>query len=447
MASGTRYKQRATLITPSTPASLPQTVSRTASSCHSNRVLAKLFRSASSVGSAQNNLTVSSPNDPAEREAEQVAAEVMRMPEEAVPTKIGTAPPHIHRKCSACEEEENQLQRSATEESPARIPSIVSSVLSSPGARLPTATRAFLEPRFGQDFSQVRVHTSGQAAESAAAVRAKAYTVGNDIVFGQRESPTGNLHLLAHELAHVVQQSSGQESLVGSVRKTGIRDKATLFPQLMRQASDAGSPVCNNSSRLDSIAQTYRDMIADARGRGANIAADNLQHFLTGSGTKRSLPVNWLRGFSSLLSAERKNQERFEKSLNDISNGLKDGEVRNFADNWDRMFTAGVTEELYYASGTSTVRSSGNFEIKRSKDTVSITGRVNHHWFDPYDWHAGLRAYIPGHGSVSDQDALEVQQCRGAKPYDMEADWSQTLNATIEVGWVYNKKQFNWNGP
>jgi len=83
------------------------------------------------------------------------------------------------------------------------------------GNRLPGDVRAFFEPRLGHDFSQVRIHTGGQAAESAEAVKANAYTLGSDIVFGQgRYAPrtTEGIRLLAHELTHVVQQSRGGAS-------------------------------------------------------------------------------------------------------------------------------------------------------------------------------------------------------------------------------------------
>jgi hypothetical protein len=90
-------------------------------------------------------------------------------------------------------------------------PPIVYEVLRSAGQPLDPNTRAFLEPRFGYDFSHVRVHTDAQAAKSAQAVGALAYTVGRDIVFGAGQySPgvSGGQRLLAHELAHVVQQQS-----------------------------------------------------------------------------------------------------------------------------------------------------------------------------------------------------------------------------------------------
>ncbi|HEY6155901.1 MAG TPA: DUF4157 domain-containing protein [Gemmatimonadales bacterium] len=82
-------------------------------------------------------------------------------------------------------------------------------MLREPGQPLDAATRAYMEPRFGLDFSDVRVHTDSRAAESARAVNAKAYTVGRDIVFGtvQRDLPsTKECQLLAHELVHTVQQ-------------------------------------------------------------------------------------------------------------------------------------------------------------------------------------------------------------------------------------------------
>jgi hypothetical protein len=89
------------------------------------------------------------------------------------------------------------------------IPPIVHDVLSSPGKPLDKATRAFFEPRFAHDFSSVRVHTDSRAGQSARAVNAHAYTLGSNLVFdrGQYAPHTQDgQRLLAHELAHVVQQ-------------------------------------------------------------------------------------------------------------------------------------------------------------------------------------------------------------------------------------------------
>jgi hypothetical protein len=88
-------------------------------------------------------------------------------------------------------------------------PPLVDEVLRSSGQPLDPATRAFMEPRFGRDLSQVRVHSDSKAAESAQSVDALAYTSGHNIVFGQAPRTP---RLLAHELAHVAQQTEGRSS-------------------------------------------------------------------------------------------------------------------------------------------------------------------------------------------------------------------------------------------
>src|SRR5207344_1937947 len=75
-----------------------------------------------------------------------------------------------------------------------------------PGQPLGPATRAYFEPRFGYDFSQVRVHSDTRAAESARSVNALAYTLGSNVVFGAGQyapASSAGQRLLAHELAHV----------------------------------------------------------------------------------------------------------------------------------------------------------------------------------------------------------------------------------------------------
>ncbi len=84
------------------------------------------------------------------------------------------------------------------------------------GRPLPGTVREFMEPRFGADFSSVRVHTGGEAAQLNRSVSAQAFTLGKDIYLGEGktdlESPEGK-KLLAHELTHVVQQSEAASSI------------------------------------------------------------------------------------------------------------------------------------------------------------------------------------------------------------------------------------------
>jgi hypothetical protein len=107
------------------------------------------------------------------------------------------------------------LHRAAASPSaPETVPRIVGETLRSPGQTLDPQTQAFFETRFGQDFSGVRIHTDTRAAQSAQAVKALAYTVGSDIAFasGRFAPATGEgRRLLAHELAHVVQQPHASE--------------------------------------------------------------------------------------------------------------------------------------------------------------------------------------------------------------------------------------------
>ena len=95
------------------------------------------------------------------------------------------------------------------------VPGIVHDVLRSGGEPLSTPVRAHMESRFGRDFSQVRVHADERAAEASEAVDARAFTAGRSIVFGageyQPETGPGRM-LLAHELAHVVQQGASTEA-------------------------------------------------------------------------------------------------------------------------------------------------------------------------------------------------------------------------------------------
>lgn len=128
------------------------------------------------------------------------------------------------------------LLRAATESASPNppIPGVVHDVVNSPGTPLDSQTRAFFEPRFGDDLSHVRVHADHRAAESADAINAKAYTFGHDLVFGAGqyapETDAGK-RLLAHELTHV-RQARRQRGRVLRVPKNpeGTPFEAEVFP-------------------------------------------------------------------------------------------------------------------------------------------------------------------------------------------------------------------------
>jgi hypothetical protein len=162
------------------------------------------------TGAIQARLRVSQPGDPDELEADRIAERV---------TSGASTIPSIQRKCDCptggpcleCEDEDLKgIHRKAKADSPAHAtaPADVVKHLG-PGRPIDRSDRSFLESRLGHDFSSVRVYAGPEAADSAKAIDARAYTAGNNIVFGEDQFAPGTLsglQLLAHELVHVIQQ-------------------------------------------------------------------------------------------------------------------------------------------------------------------------------------------------------------------------------------------------
>ena len=173
----------------------------------------------------QAKLEVGAVDDPLEREADRVAEQVMRMPDPAAGASLtqsdtSSVSPTLSASTTAAQRKPALAQDSGTVSSAGasgmEAPPMVHEVLRSPGQPLDAAARAFFEPRFSHSFEQVRIHTDPAAAASAREVSALAYTRGHDIVFASGQfAPTGECgrRLLAHELAHVVQQGAAEQSI------------------------------------------------------------------------------------------------------------------------------------------------------------------------------------------------------------------------------------------
>jgi peptidoglycan hydrolase-like protein with peptidoglycan-binding domain len=168
---------------------------------------------------------------------------------------LSSQTPALRRKCAGCEgEEEKKLQTkpagvAAPAASPA--PSLVHDALRASGRPLDHSTRAFMEPRFGHEFSHVRVHTDGLASRSAEAVAARAYTVGSNIAFRSGEyapDTVAGRSLLAHELAHVVQQGAARPAMLRRVHADAAGRKQFDSPDY---AGDPKLEAClNDEDRL-----------------------------------------------------------------------------------------------------------------------------------------------------------------------------------------------------
>lgn len=190
------------------------------SSCSSELKL-QMRRNPSRRPSIQPKVAVGPVDDPFEREADTVAERVMRMPDPAAPVipegPAFSAVPisQIQRACSDCDthddEDEGVLRRKAespgadTETAAEARPS--GSHLTQGGFAMPAGVRGFFETRFARDFSPVRIHTGAEAARLNDSLGSYAFTYSNHIWLGQGHS-VGPTSLLAHELAHVVQQTA-----------------------------------------------------------------------------------------------------------------------------------------------------------------------------------------------------------------------------------------------
>jgi hypothetical protein len=162
------------------------------------------------VAGIQAKLKVGQPGDIYEQEADRMADEVMRMPEPGVQRQDDEK--RIKSKLLA--EQITPLVQRHVEKGGEVTSNLESRIdaLRDGGQPLPESVRAFFEPRFRYDFSKVRVHTDSRATELARAVNARAFTIGQNVVFdrGQYAPVTSEgQRLLAHELIHVVQQSQG----------------------------------------------------------------------------------------------------------------------------------------------------------------------------------------------------------------------------------------------
>jgi len=165
-------------------------------------------------GMLQRKLAIGASNDPLEQEADRVAAQVMSAP---LNSKVNAISPRIQRFSGQ------------VSDGMATTPPSVDRVLAGSGKPLEPAIREDMESRFGHDFSQVRVHSGRGADQSARDMNARAYTVGHNVVFGADQFAPGTgkgRRLLAHELAHVVQQSGAEANVVR--RSNGFEDEPTL---------------------------------------------------------------------------------------------------------------------------------------------------------------------------------------------------------------------------
>ena len=197
----------------------------------------------------QKELTVNTPGDVYEQEADRVAEQVMVMPARTI---VSGAPP-----CIQCVSRQSNRQADTA-------PASVDRVLVSPGRSLEPALRQDMEQRFGHDFSRVRVHSGAVAEQSAQDVNAHAYTVGHNIVFGAGRFAPGThegRRLIAHELTHTIQQVE--------VASSG---RLTVQPPLVHAKLKIGRPDDEYEQEADRVAERVMNMPEPRRVDGSEQA-------------------------------------------------------------------------------------------------------------------------------------------------------------------------------
>lgn len=204
-------------VAPSTGAlRAPQRLNRSACAC--GGTCPHCRGDAKTAATLRPKLTVNEPGDAFEQEADRVADQVVNGTGNPL-TGPGSDPTKVQRMCSDCEEEdkEESVQRKSSSGADATVSSEAQSYIQSMdsgGASLSEPETQYYEPRFGRSFGNVKIHTGGAADKAAKSINARAFTVGSNIAFANGEYDSGSVSgrkLLAHELTHTLQQSSGAD--------------------------------------------------------------------------------------------------------------------------------------------------------------------------------------------------------------------------------------------
>ena len=196
------------------------------------------------------------------------------------------------------------------------------------------------------------------------------------------------------------------------------------------------------NEKVTALKIQYQKMIWTARSVGANVAAANLQNFLEGSGSPRTLSASWLRSHSVVRKGENRIKRYFQdKNIPIWGSDMEVGQTIRRSDYWEAAINSYSSfNELSYASGGSNIRADGDFSLTKTENNIiSVSGTVIMNWNDPYDWHDGLGFWIPGSGYINDADAMFLEEHGGANSFEMLSSWEYSYSGT------YNTQTRKWS--
>lgn len=113
---------------------------------------------------------------------------------------------------------------------------------------------------------------------------------------------------------------------------------------------------------------------------------------------------------------------------------------------WEEALTASIASEFFYASGSSNLVGRIKVKINKNLKTTSVSGVLEYHWADPYDWHLGFDAWIPGIGTIEDDDASKYENAGCAKSFGMYSFWYQSFFAEYITDNIlyFDKETVEW---
>jgi hypothetical protein len=215
--------------------------------------------------------------------------------------------------CAECRRQ--RLQRSAKEAAPQALPATVRQTLNTPGRPLEPVVLREMESRFGHDFSRVRIHDGPAAAQSARAVSARAYTVGPQVVFGDEgyrpHTPSGRA-LLAHELAHTVQQSGLQRASSNDGSELNLAQDAG-YARLEREAETAARAALRGETVQLTPGSAGGPTLARHNGTAPPAAAATPATLTSALGTHEVTPDSAMGATGSAATGPRQRRYRVDK--------------------------------------------------------------------------------------------------------------------------------------
>jgi hypothetical protein len=236
-------------------------------------------------------LTVSRPGDASEKQADAAADKVMRMTDDELPASKHNLSQPLQQSITPVVQTKSESGNSVGSELSGKIASSQGG-----GNRLDANTQSFMQNRFGTDFSGVRVHTDTEAVKMNRELNAKAFTVGKDIYFNdgqyQPETRSGK-HLLAHELAHTIQQGQmpygkqiqrDEEDEIGGMSENVEQTETMTMDETehTEDLGDAEEPLqqrgsCAGSSTRNFLTHNFRNFeITVPRGCRATLRFDSM---------------------------------------------------------------------------------------------------------------------------------------------------------------------------